>query len=88
MPCRQRREPLAPGVEERVGANGERAGLQFDERDEGGLDLAIGAGLQDMKLQPLRARRFVHVSDDALSLRIVRVDEQGDYPGLENKLGQ
>ena len=37
--------------------------MQLDEGGEGGVDLAFGAGLQDMELHPLRARRFLHVSD-------------------------
>ena len=88
MACRQRHELLAPAVEERIGADDERAGMQLDEGGEGGVDLAFGAGLQDRELHPLRARRFLHVSDDALGIRIVRVHQQGDHPGLGNQLGQ
>ena len=62
--------------------------MQLDEGGEGGVDLAFGAGLQDRELHPLRARRFLHVSDDALGSRIVRVHQQGDHPGLGNQLGQ
>ena len=54
----------------------------------GGVDLAFGAGLQDTEPQPLGARRFLHVSDKALGSRIVRVHEQGDYPGLGDQLGE
>ncbi len=88
MACRQRHELLAPAVEERIGADDERAGMQLDEGGESGVDLAFGAGLQDMELHPLRARRFLHVSHDALGSRIVRVHEQGDHPGLGNQLGK
>ena len=84
----QRHELLAPADEERIGADDERAGLQLDEGCESGVDLAFGAGLQDRELHPLRARRFLHVSDDALGIRIVRVHEQGDHLGLGNQLGQ
>ena len=62
--------------------------MQLDEGRESGVDLAFGAGLQDMELHPLCARRFLHVSDDALGLRIVRVHQQGDHPGLGNQLGK
>jgi hypothetical protein len=31
-----------------------------------------------MELQPVRARRFLHVSHDALGIRTVRVHQQGD----------
>ena len=88
MARRQRHELLAPAVEERIGADEERAGLQLDEGGEGGVDLAFGAGLQDMELHPLRARRFLHVSHHALGTRIVRVHQQGDHAGLGNQLGK
>ena len=88
MACCQRHKLLAPADEERVAADDERAGLQLDEGGEGGVDLAFGASLQDLELHPLRARRFLHVSDHALGNRIVRVHEQGDHPGLGNQLGE
>jgi hypothetical protein len=37
-PCRQRDELFAPAVEEWIGADEERAGLQLDEGGEGGVD--------------------------------------------------
>src|ERR1700730_12464594 len=77
----QRYELLALAVEEWIGRDDERAGMQFDEGGESGIDLAFGAGLQDMELHPLRARRFPHVSYDALGTGIVRVYEQGDHLG-------
>ena len=88
MACRQRDELLAPTVEEWVGADDQRAGLKLDERGEGGVDLALGAGLQDRELHPLRARRFLHVSDHGLGIRIVRVHEESDHLGLGDQLGQ
>src|SRR6266567_3661631 len=51
-PCRQRDELFAPAVEERIGADEERAGLQLEERAEGRVDLAFRAGLQDNELHP------------------------------------
>ena len=38
--------------EEQVAPNEERAGVQVDEACEGGVDLAFGAGLEDLELQP------------------------------------
>jgi hypothetical protein len=75
-------------AEGRIGADEERAATQFDESCESGVDLAFGAGLQDMELHPLRARRIPHVSHDALGTCIVRVHEQGDHPGLGSQFGQ
>ena len=71
-----------------VGLGGYHVGMQSDEGGEGGIDLARGGGLQDRELHPLRARGFLHVSDHGLGIRIVRVHEQGDHPGLGNQLGQ
>ena len=88
MACRQRHQLFAPAVEERVAADDERAGMQLDEDHEGGVDLAFGAGLQDMELHPLGARHPLHVFNGAPGIRIARVHEQGDYPGLGNQLGQ
>jgi hypothetical protein len=62
--------------------------MQFDEEGEGGVDLAFGAGLQDMELHSLPAGRFLHLSNDALGIRVVRVYEQGHHPGLGDQLGQ
>src|SRR6266702_1342206 len=87
----ERHELLAPAAEERIRADDERASMQLDEGGESDVDLAFGAGLQDRKLHPLRARRFLHVSYYALyalGIRIVRVDEQGDHLGLGNQLGK
>ena len=69
----QRYELLAPAAQERIRADDERASMQLDQGGEGGVDLAFAAGFQDMELQPLRARCFLHVSNDALGSRIVRV---------------
>ena len=62
MARRQRDELFAPAVEEWIGADDERAGPLLRQGREGGVDLAFGAGVQDMKLQPERARRRLHVS--------------------------
>jgi hypothetical protein len=51
---------------------------------EGCVDLALATGLQDRKLQSLRARRFPHLSHDGLGNRAVRVHEQRDHLGLGN----
>jgi len=82
----QRQELLASVKEERVGADDER-GVQLDEHWESGVDLTFGAGLQDMDLQSLRARRFLHVSNGLLGTRVVRVHKHGDH-GLRYQLGQ
>ena len=72
----------------RFGGYDERACLPLGEGGEGGVDLAFGAGLQDMELHPLRLCRFLHVSHHVLDKRNVRVHEQGDHLGLGNQLGK
>src|SRR5260370_38672468 len=59
MACRQRHELLAPAEEEGVAADGERADTQLDKGGEGGLEIALGAGLQNSEVHPLRTRRFL-----------------------------
>src|SRR4029450_13820794 len=54
--------------------------MQLDWGGEGGVDLAFAAGFQDMELPPLRARRFLHLSNDALGSRNVRVQSQRPPP--------
>jgi hypothetical protein len=77
---------FAPIPEERVVADQKRAGLPLDESVEGSVDLAFGSGLQDRKLHPFHAGRFLRLADDALGTRIVRIHEQPDCSGLGNQL--
>src|SRR5215471_12617635 len=65
----------------------ESAAMEPAEACKRGLDLAIGAGLQDMKLHTLRAGRFLRVSDDTRNVRVRWVHEQADCTGLRNNLG-
>ena len=74
----QRYELLAPAQEKWIGTDNERSGLQLDKGGESAVDLAFAARLEDMKLDPLRARRRLDVAHDALGARIARVHEQGD----------
>ncbi len=71
----QRHELPALAVEERVARDTERAGAQLSDGGKGGVDLAFAANPQDMELHPLRARRFLHISDDTLGISHIRVDE-------------
>src|ERR1700730_7842357 len=75
MMRRQRQELVEPVGEERVTADDEPTGMLWDERRESGVTLAFGAAHQDRELYPLRARRFLHVSNDALGNRVVRVHQ-------------
>src|SRR5262249_46325509 len=63
-------------------------GVQLGEQGEGSVDLVFRLGLQDRELQPLCARRFLQAANKALGIRIVRVHEQGDQPGLRDQFGK
>jgi hypothetical protein len=82
MACRQHHQLFASAVEERIGADDERAGIQLDEGGEDAFEFVLGAGLQDMELYPFRLRRHLNLAYVALGIRIVGVHEQGDQPGL------
>jgi hypothetical protein len=62
--------------------------LHLNEGRESGADLAFRAGPQNTELDPLRAPRFLHLFDDALIRRLIRVHQQGNHPGLRNQLQQ
>jgi hypothetical protein len=59
----------------------EPAGLQVDERSEGGVDFAFGggAGFQNTEVHPLRLRDFLHASDYSLKIRTVRFTENIEF---------
>ena len=56
------------------------------------ISLSVAAfRIERAETHPFRARRFLHVADNtvnALDICNVRVDEQGDYPGLGNQFGE
>src|SRR5260370_37479240 len=62
MVCRQRDELLASAGEERIGADEQRAGMKLDQGRKSGFDLTLSAGLKDMELDSLRARRLLRIS--------------------------
>ena len=62
--------------------------MQLNDGRERRVDLAFAAGVEDRELQPFHARRFLHDWDHGLGIRIVRVHEEGDHPGLGNQLGK
>ena len=86
MAGRWRHELLALAVEEGIGADEKRVGLELHQSAESGIDFALGAGLQNLQLHGLRARRFSHPSDDPFGLHIVWVHQHCDDAGLRNHL--
>jgi hypothetical protein len=69
-------------------AKDESIGLHLDEGRESGVDLAFRAGLQNTEVYARRARSFLHMFDDSLGARFIRLHEQGDHPSLRNQLQQ
>src|SRR5438477_471166 len=63
-----------------------RVCLELHQSVEGGIDLPLGAGFQNLQLYCLRARRFPHAFDDYVRLHIVWVHQQGDDAGLRDHL--
>src|SRR5205085_8094701 len=86
----QRRELLESVVEERTTADDECFDPSLDEGCESGLDLAFGAGVKDVKLDPLCYRCRLHLRDDALGGRriIVWVRQKSHRSGVGNHLRQ
>ena len=62
MARRERRKLDAPADEERVGGDEEGVGPVAHEGGEGRLDLAAGAGVEDLNLQSEGACRFRYLS--------------------------
>ena len=77
MAERQCGELFAPAGEECIGADHERACSQLDQGCKDRIEVAFGARMQDMELQPEGAGRRLQVSRYGLGKSgIGRVDEQ------------
>ena len=80
MACCEHGESLAPPEEERIVVDDKGTGVQSDESGESCIDLSFSAGLQNVKLQRLRARRPLRLRDSALGIRrIVLVHEHSKH---------
>ena len=76
MAERQCGELFAPADKEWIVADHEPAGSQLDQRCKGRVEVAFGAGVQDMELQPEGAGRRLQISRLGLGGGIGRVDEE------------
>jgi len=75
----QRAKLLAPAIEERLTADHEPACSQFGQACKDRIEVSIGTGIEDMKLQPEGLGRRLQFLRCGLSTRgIGRVDERGD----------
>ena len=78
-----------PAGEEGVGADEEGVGPLAHKSCEGRIDLAAGAGVEDLDLQPDGARSRFHVSQRGLGIRSIgRIDEHGHTSGCGHQLAQ
>src|SRR5712691_2530129 len=74
---RQCGELLGPAIEDCIGADHERAGSQLGQGCEDRIEIAFGAGMQDMQLHSEDAGRRLQVSQYGLGIGIGWVDERG-----------
>ena len=78
-----------PAGEKGVAADEEGVGPLAHERCEGRIDLAAGAGVEDLDLQPHGASSRFHVSQRGLGNgSIGRIDEHGHASGRGHQLAQ
>src|SRR5262249_12662710 len=75
---RQGGELLGPAIEDCIGADHERAGSQLGQGREDRIEIAFGAGMQDMQLHSEDAGRRLQVSQYGLGIGIGWVDERGN----------
>src|SRR6266851_5941530 len=88
MACRQGHDLIAPGVEEVIGGDEERAGMPLDESCEGRVEIAFRVGVQNNNFSPKRARRHLYVPRLGLDGGSGRVHEKGDHNSVRHYLAQ
>ena len=82
MSRRQHRELDPAAVEERIGADKKRVGTLARHRREGGINLALGARVEDLNLQPETAGGGLQLAQHFLrTLRIGRIKKHGNTNG-------
>src|SRR5439155_25144432 len=84
----QRKQLIAPSVEERIAADEERVDPLLDEAREGRVDLAVAARVLDVEMQPKYACCRLRVARLGLRTWICRVDEEADRSGYRHQLVQ
>src|SRR6266481_7875876 len=85
----QRAELLAPAIEEWLTADHEPACAQLDQACKDGIEVSVGTGMQNMKLQPEGVGSRLQLLRCGLSTRgIGWVDEHGNDGGSGDQLVQ
>src|SRR5262249_34216974 len=78
-----------PTDEEDVGTDEKRIGPLAHKSCEGRIDLAAGAGFENLNLQPHGAGSRLHVSQRGFGIdSICRIDEHGNASGCGHQLAQ
>jgi hypothetical protein len=77
---------VAAREEKRIGGDQERRQPVLRSGFESGVDLAVGAGAQDVKLQTSGARRLLYVSQLDRRRGEVRVQEHAERRRLRHQL--
>src|SRR5216683_8325753 len=85
----QRAEQFAPAIEEWITADHEPACSQSDHICKNRIEVAVGAGMQDMELQSEGARRHLQVSRYGVGTSAIgRVDQYGEVRRCGDQLMQ
>ena len=88
MVPRQQRQLDTPGVEEGIAADEERVGSLAHKSREGRIDLAAGAGADDLDLQSHGAGRQFHVSQRRLENHCIWIEERCNTRGRRHQFMQ
>src|SRR5262249_17243844 len=79
----------ASAVEKTIAADEQRVGPLTHKGGEGCIDLAAGAGFDDLDLQPHSASSRLHVSQSGFGIdSICRMDEHGNGSSCGNEIAQ
>src|SRR5262249_50894582 len=79
MPCRERNDPLAPAVEERIVSDDERASTPLDQGRKCMIKVGVDAGIDDLNILSELTRRGFDLLQLRCQLRTLGVDENADH---------
>jgi len=85
---RQRNELIASADEKRIISNQKRGCSTFDQRCKSRIEIAVGAGPENLEPNSERLRRLLQVFCFGFGTWIARVDENPDHGGRRQQLPQ
>jgi len=86
--CCQRGDGGAGSREERVTANEKRIGMLSEQTRKGGVEVAFGAGVYDVRFEAETACSLPHAAHVGRCTRTVRVDKKAEHGGIGDQLAQ